>query len=421
MKNLLKIKTNAGALQYTIFISVVIALVIFAFISLTYVNQKLRLKNHVFKEVSFQNELAFHQIENRYNYGIEEFSDKNEISRAVHKKQWGVFDVISISTKKGKEEITKTAFFGSNEKERPALYLQDDNQPLVLVGSTKIEGRALLPQQGVKRGSIAGHSYNGSQLVYGNKRTSEQQLPTSNTLKKLLAFKDSMNTHIDLAELTPEEGGEINNAFSNETYFVVADNSIELRDTKLIGNIVIMSNSKVTVHQSAKLNDVIIVAPHIEVKDNVIGNFQAIADKKLMIGKNVTLSYPTTLLLSEKLLAANQNQQPGNVNQIRIDKNSTVRGIVAFLTENKDVNYSTQVIIEENTIITGEVYCEQNVELKGIVNGSVYTKGFIANQFGSIYKNHIYNGHISSRHLPKQYVGLSFQNSKQKVAKWLYY
>jgi hypothetical protein len=70
--------------------------------------------------------------------------------------------------------------------------------------------------------------------------------------------------------------------------------------------------------------------------------------------------------------------------------------------------------------VIGEVYCNQNTELKGAVIGSVFTNNFIANQFGSVYQNHLYHGQISIDQLPEAYVGLLFNNSKQGIAKWLY-
>ena len=51
-------------------------------------------------------------------------------------------------------------------------------------------------------------------------------------------------------------------------------------------------------------------------------------------------------------------------------------------------------MLEGQSTVVGEIYCDKNFELSGTVKGSVLTKGFIANQFGSVYKNHIYNGKI---------------------------
>ena len=107
-------------------------------------------------------------------------------------------------------------------------------------------------------------------------------------------------------------------------------------------------------------------------------------------------------------------------NHIEIQSNTEIRGVIGFLSDNEKNNYKPQIIIDENTVIAGEVYCNQNIELKGMVKGSVFTKGFIANEYGSVYQNHIYNGNIISTNFPKEYGGLTIENSTKSVAKWLY-
>ena len=71
-------------------------------------------------------------------------------------------------------------------------------------------------------------------------------------------------------------------------------------------------------------------------------------------------------------------------------------------------------------VVDGELYCEANTDLQATVNGSVYTNGFVAKQFGSIYQNHLYNARINSSQLPTAYAGLQWENSHQNIAKWLY-
>jgi len=91
-----------------------------------------------------------------------------------------------------------------------------------------------------------------------------------------------------------------------------------------------------------------------------------------------------------------------------------------FLEHPKPNNYKPQIVIEENVTIIGEVYCEQNLEFKGNVLGTVFTNNFVAQQSGSIYQNHIYNAKILIDELPQEYIGLPLENSKKRVLKWLY-
>ncbi|MGC1633475.1 MAG: hypothetical protein WA749_15300, partial [Gelidibacter sp.] len=66
------------------------------------------------------------------------------------------------------------------------------------------------------------------------------------------------------------------------------------------------------------------------------------------------------------------------------------------------------------------VFCNNNTELRGTVYGTIYTSNFVAQQSGSIYQNHIYNGRILSKELPTEYIGLQLESTQKGVMKWLY-
>ncbi len=417
------IKLKAGALQYTIFIAVVIALLIFAFISLTFVQQRLSAKNKHFQHLIEKVDQAFLETDLReLAYTIptvltSHSEERNELSG--RKRPWGIFDVVHIKGTRGKEIVGKTALVANQQLKRPALYIQDENQPLVLVGETRIEGDVYLPEQGVKRGTIAGNSYTNTQLIYGAKAKSKNRLPSLLNLETLKKMKIEIFSDNSIDAKTLEDDMVLVNSFSQPTIMLVSMPTLDIRGVRLTGNIIVYATKKLKVHASSLLTDVILMAPEIEIGENVKGNFQAIASKKIHIAKNCSLSYPSSLILLED--PQTSRRLTDKTTQIVIENGSDMKGIIAFISSNAKESYDTHIRINENVSITGEVYCNQNIELKGRVHGSVYTRGFVANQFGSVYKNHIYNGKISSNALPNQYVGLQFENTRQKPAKWLYY
>lgn len=419
------IKTKAGALQYAIFVSVVIALLIVAFISVAYLQEKLRVKTSFFQETvnhTYQSfdYLAYTEIPYQQQTTLPPTENTSIIATAF-KTHWGVFDLVNITTKKKKEVFTKTGLLGGRQLQRPALYLQDQHQPLVVVGDTRIEGTAYLPEQGVKRGSIAGHAYTNPQLIYGNMVRSQQKLPLFQQrayLEKLgtnIHLENGQNIHVEL-----QESAEISNTFSQPTKVINSSQDIDLEFITLRGNIIVQSGNKITIHPSAILTDILLLAPEIDIKDGVTGNFQAIATQKITVGKNCKLHYPTALVVTEKENQRNTSQGKES-NQISIQQKSDIRGIVAFLSKNNTENYQAQILVEEHTTIIGEVYCNQNIELRGTVKGSVYTNAFIARQFGAVYKNHLYNGKIVANDIPTHYGGLSFKETQPTIVKWLNY
>ncbi len=419
--NLLK-KVKASALQYVLIIGVIIALVVFAFIGLVSLQQRMQSKNIVFKEAIRNVQTGFQYLENNtihYNEEKEiQISNIGLENTIISKKHWGVFDIVTITSKINNESFTKSAIVGNNNPKQDALYLQENNTPLVVVGKTKIVGNGSLPKQGVKTGNIAGTSFYGNQLIYGRTKLSTSSLPSIKNLTYLKSLKNSVLGNNETQFFDLEEGIEKTNSFSEETIFNASNSTVILRSVTLKGNIIVYSNTKIKVDKSAILEDVLLIAPIIEIGANTVGNFQAFATKELKVGERCDLKYPSALvLLSNK----SQKNTAAKEASFFIKKRTKLKGIVLFINEDtQKINFNQQVVIAENTMITGEVYCNQNLELLGTVYGTVYTNKFITKQFGSVYVNHLYNAEINHKKLPIQYCGLAIDENTQKVAKWVY-
>lgn len=413
-------------MQYVIFMAVVIALLVFAFILLTYTQQQFRLKTNNYVQTIHNSNLGI-DYSVKKNLGYNEpfkikFSEKLNDEITIIQERWGVFDVVKSTSNIKNTTFTKTALVGGFTNDKIALYLQDNNQPLVVVGTSKIEGVTKLPKQGVKQGSIAGNSYINNQLIYGSIGLSNEKLPKIENIEAIKALCQGA------IQLNNTEGFELtdnltfSNSFTAPTKIFKSFSSLDLQDITLTGNIIVQSNTAIKIYESASLTDVILIAPNIEVNDNVKGNFQALATKKITLGKNCDLRYPSSAVIYDKKNNQSSSIENGNqdLNAIFIDKNSEIKGIVCFLSENIENNFKPQITLEKNANVTGEVFCNGNFELKGSINGSVYTKGFIANEFGSVYQNHIYNGEILTKDFPNQYSGLFLEDYKKSVVKWLY-
>lgn len=421
-----RFKVKAGALQLTMFIVVVIALLLAAFIVLI----------HTHKQFKVQTSMVLETIENT-NKGIHytlhnsiptndtinvNLQDEDYKVIKVHRDYWGIFEkVTTVSTIKNKT-FKKVALIGAEQSvlERTALYIEDNNRPLVVVGSTRIEGLSYLPKQGVRTGNIPGHSYYGTSLIYGTTKTSDNQLPKidSKTLEHIETDIHKINTinqdqFIDISKSKSHQ-----NSFLNPMKVVYSKSDIHLMDVSLIGHIMVTSETKIIIDTTSNLKDIILIAPKIALKNNVKGTFQGFATEEITVGNNCKLSYPSALILNENKQTINSTNTQKESSSIKINKNVSIKGIVSYVGITK--NYKPQIFIDENTTIIGEVYCNRNLELLGRVYGSVFTSSFVASQSGSVYQNHIYNGIISSNELPEPYVGLSFENSKKGIAKWLY-
>lgn len=417
-------KLKAGSLQLVTFIVVIIALLLASFIILIHIHKRFRIKtDHVIETVRLVDKGMDYALKNEIK-GKDTISiplqTEDYKSIKLHQSYWGVFQKLHTEASIKNTRLEKTALIGSkiDKQNQPSLILKDNSKPLVLVGYTQIKGKAYLPKRGVKSGNIAGTSYYGDKYIYGNIVESKEfpriNFHLLNHIKTIDNYSDSSSEN--LVYLNLEASKKHVNSFESPMQIIYSNSNISLSNIAVTGHIRIQSRTKIIVDASAKLKDVILIAPIIEIQKNVIGTFQAFATESISVGKHVTLEYPSALVFvrdyEEKL-----SEKP---NWIFVDDHSTVKGNILALGSSLPNNYDAQIRINPNAVVKGVIYCEQNLELRGTVYGTVYTNNFLIKEKGSIYQNHLYNAKISCTDIEQEFVNLFMEHSKKGIAKWLY-
>ncbi|WP_299181240.1 hypothetical protein [uncultured Aquimarina sp.] len=423
MKIVYKIK--AQAIQFALLISVIIAILLSAFLLLTHVQSFFRIKS---KEIVLASDIANNQIfESLLLTSISTDTTKGlvgskttKLATNYHGAWTKTFSEVVINERK----VSKTAFTGvALNLKTPNLYLVNKNAPLVVVGNTRLEGNSYLPEQGIKAGNISGNYYQGNSLYYGNSTESKKTIPELDS--QWISYLETITkgSYVDnAATITLEK--EVKNSFYDPVKIIYENEPMTLGNEKISGNIIIQSASKITITSASQLTDVVLIAPIIIVEDYVKGRFQLIASKKIEIGKSCHLFYPSSAILLDKKNVSKSSL--GNTAQKRtadfnIGKNTNIEGSVVYL-KNKSIiqnRIKTHLNIAGGTEIIGEIYCQGTIEFMGTVKGSLYTEQFVANQSGSVYLNHLYNGQVLVNPITK-YAGLPFKSSKKSIAKWLY-
>jgi len=422
-------KIQGGALQFVLFMGVAIAILLLSFVSLSYTHIFFTKKTHLQIEVLKSTVLGMHILLKNTNVSkdtiVIPLPTESPIQAKGKKDFWGIYERYGVTTHSKKNQFSKIALIGGQlARERHALYLKDNQRPLVVVGNSKIEGTAFLPQQGIRSGNIGGKSYYRKQLVYGRQKQSVTQLPVltptiREQLTQLIANEYASHSLSSNTTLIPLRH---NRSFFAPTQVLEGD-IITLNNAQLTGNILIRATQKIYVPANSQLIDVVLVAPEIEIAKGVKGSFQAIATKQIHVGKWCNLYYPSALVvydttvLTEKVENSNAQQAA-----LYVDENTYIGGALVYLNNKRIPTTQPQVLIEAKAIIYGEIYCEKNLELKGEIHGSVYTDAFVARANGSIYQNHLFNGIIRSTKLPPEYAGLQleFRNTSKAIGKWLY-
>ncbi len=416
-------KIKAGALQFVLFIGAIIAVLLMAFVMLSHSHTLFNKKTDITIDLIQATDRGMaRSFEQPLEVGkVWTLPEENTlgIHTNVQRTYWGMLQKRMVVSQKGKLKFTKTGLVGHKEENRAALYLQDDNRPMVIAGDAKINGNAHLPERGIKMGNIQGYGYTKPQLVYGKKWQSRSRLPelensTVRQLKQLTAtgFRPTGN------DLGLKTGAMVKNGFQQETQ-IIRGNVVDLENVFLTGNIMVWASQQINVHPTANLTDVVLVAPKINVADGVTGNFQALASKQIMVGRNCNLTYPTVLAVQD-IRKTEGNNTPQREPSLIMETGSSISGMIVYKNENESKGYGADIKLETNAKVHGEIYCQGSLELKGSVFGSVWAQSFIALENGNVYLNHLYNGNIDAYQLPMEFGGLVLSDKPvNQVMKWL--
>ena len=415
---------KAGALYYAIFVSFLVALLGGFFIMNIWMHHahtlsilsRQRLERNVHSALLLAEEIP-DLVPEGGSKEIDLFDDANDIV-SVSKAQWGGYCLLKATAKTRHHQKSAIAFCGKDvfEKENYALYLADKQQYLSLSGKTILKGDCYLPKQGLRRAYIEGFSFVGETMIQGKIFSSEPQLPALNStmltsnLDYLRGTRFPKDSVLEMNALLKND--TFSHSFYKKTIVLYSDKWVTLSNKVLNGNIRIISSKGVTIRNTTKTNNILVYAPKIEVEKGFTGNLQLFARDTILVDEGVRLLFPSLICIEES-----QNPKA----YISVGKGCNIIGDVVLTTNNTSKNVQALCTINPGVVVTGRVYCGSKLELKGIVNGSVFTQGFLLRTPGSIYENHLLNATIDVTALPRFYSGSLVNDpvERLKSIKWL--
>jgi len=340
-------------------------------------------------------------------------------SVTVKRIAWGVYDIGACSAFIQKDTLLKAFSIGAtiDSVKWGTLYLIDEDRPLSVSGKTLIKGNVFIPKAGVKEAYVDGQAYQGDKrIVLGTKHNSERTLPVL-TVDRLNLLHELNNVMLSADTVLPRTDSLRASYFGPTKRIDLKKHVATLMNIKLGGNMVIRSDTTVTIENSAVLNNILIFARSIIVKDGFKGNCQLFATDSIGVHKNCTFNYPSCLgIIREK---NDQSMQA----RIRLGEETVVNGIL-FTYEKEKSKLQTLIDLGNKVKVYGQVYAMGLLKFNkgGEINGGVFVNRFLYKSTFTTYENYLINVKLDESGLSRYYLTstlLPVAGKKQKVLQWL--
>jgi len=413
---------RASALYLVIVIALVIGVLCSSLIVVAY-----------FYRSEYHRKFRYDQLQNNLNSGINillaspdstyarqvTFSlfGKGADSITIQKSAWGIYNVCKVQSFIQTDTLFKT-FLTANlvdSTKWAVMYLADEDRPVSVSGKTAIKGNVFIPKAGIQSAYIDNKAYEGDKrIVIGKKHTSEKKLPALdssllNLLDKNFALKGANMANKDFVCWS---------FLKNTKCFDFKNEERTLEHIKLEGNIIVHSDTTLIIDNTATLNNVLVFAKTIIVKEGFNGKCQLFATDSISVGKNCHFSYPSCLGII-------RSKAPRIVSQARISlgENSAFNGLL-FTYEKTPNDLKPMISLNKKDTIRGQIYSQDVLALKDqvVIDGSVFTKRFIYRNSFTLYENYLINITFNTNELSPYYLASPITpvaSKKKRILQWL--
>ncbi len=384
---------RASALLYAIVICVLIGGLCASLVFLAELNGMLRAKSYYADLLLLENQSQFNLYLDNGNQS-EDFQINESIESESDLLSWGGFSVLRVRSTFKNDSLHRCGLIGEVIDDNTALYVVDNSRPLKVSGSVQVLGDVYISDFGMKKSYLSTKYPNKISIKKNQIKKSKPTLPSIQKINWRKYFRRGSAVKAD-------QGKDYVRSFRDST-LVLDVSSISLNSATYRGNIILQSPSKLIVKRSTILEDVIVVAPSVEIESGFVGSAQFFIQQDFLLEEEAVLKFPSLIYAdgySGKQVVLNEDSQfIGNI-------------IIASETEQKQ-----DVVIEEGCNFVGNIYSVGSVEFKDKIIGSVYAQKLKLNTLSSSYENTLFNNTIDRYSLPVGFAGLPFiDDQKRKI------
>ena len=326
----------------------------------------------------------------------------------IRVEKWGCFLSASVCATGKNDSLERNMLLGVDPASAMphAVLLPDLKRPLVLEGPARITGSAVLPAAGV----IRGKGNTAFPLVQGPVRKGPPFLPATDTdwIRQLFGEPAQM-----ARTLRPD--APLTRSFSQTTLTCYVPNGL-LNDITASGNVILVADEPLRVSAGCRLEDVILRAPEIVFEDGFEGRLQAFAWREIRTGEHCRFSYPSVLAV------VRHRPEPETSAQIRIGQGTELQGSIR-MSAFPDPYARHRVFLGENTSVTGQVWAEGEVDLRGNVTGNITCNLFVREASRGRRENVLSGATIDRTGLPEKFAApvlFPVSGYPKMIAQWLH-
>ncbi len=415
---------RATSLVYALMISLLITLIIGGLVLLMHYQRMLQEQLYA-RELARDNLISATNLYlngNPVQYGQRRgiLFDSPTDSFYVESESWGVFGLLHVRATHGTTQASKSCLYGSDPAgiTKAALYLQDQNKPLKLVGKSRLIGSAYLPRGGVSGGRVGRRGFMGKRLINGQVLESRDTPPNISYEALAPIAKEMgllMQGQIPLAPESRLTEDSLRGNWQEPPLYFPSPGTQHLDRILLRDKVMVIATEAIHVGSSAELDQVILIAPKIVIEAGFTGRLQAFAMDSLLVERAVRLRYPSALVVS--------GRNPAFPGYLSIEERCQIEGVVINDPQLAGQMYTRDQVtdIAETAQVYGHVLSPGTVLHAGEIYGFLMAGKFILNTGSTVFVNHIRDATISQPELSSRFAGGLYIRGGEafSVVEWL--
>lgn len=169
---------------------------------------------------------------------------------------------------------------------------------------------------------------------------------------------------------------------------------------------------KVLIRSGAHLKGVQVYAKQIVVEQGSQIQAQLFATEGIHLEQNCQLHYPSSIGVL----------QPSNKPvKLLIESGCQVEGVTFLINQEEPIRHFSIVEVHADVLLKGQVYTNQDVDLKGNIHGQLWCKRLLMKTPSSLYENHLLSVELDVHKLPADFLTgrLINYSPRKSIVLWL--